>query len=222
MHKNFAANGPKLADYAEAAFSPEDDVLKEIRERSDRDGLPGIQVGAMDGLHLEVLTRAIGARRAIEVGTLGGYSGVCIARGLPADGKLFTLELDPHHAEVARESFKKAGVTSKTEVVIGRAIESLSRLASKGPFDLIFIDADKTSYPDYLAFAAENLRVGGVVLADNTFAWGHIGDKSFGDKEIEDAVRALRAFNEGIAHGGRFRATILPTGEGLTMGVKIK
>ena len=216
MKDYFGGREEKLVRYLGRVFRPEDAVLRETRERSLRAGLPEIQVGGMDALHLEVLTRAVAARRAVEIGTLGGYSGTAIARGLAKGGRLHTFELEPLHAEVARESFKKAGVLDRVDIHVGPALERLPDIESEAPFDLVFIDADKVRYPKYLAWAADHLRVGGVVLGDNTFAFGEIVDG-----KSEGAV-ALREFNRELAQGGRFRATLLPTGEGLTLGVKVR
>lgn len=196
-------------------------MLREIRERTAREGLPPIAVGPMDGLHLEVLARAAGARKAVEIGTLAGYSGVCLLRGMGPAGVLDTLELDPHHAEVARESFRRAGLERQVRVHVGPALESLGSIAAEGPFDLVFVDADKRGYPDYLAWAEAHLRVGGVLLADNAFAFGHVHDPSYSGADA-GAVAPLRGFAERLARGGRFRATMLPTEEGLAMGVKVR
>jgi caffeoyl-CoA O-methyltransferase len=212
--KAFGQGDPDVSDWVENTFHPEDEVLREIRARGEREGLPAIAVGAMDGLHLEVLTRAIGARRAVEIGTLGGYSGVCILRGLAPGGTLDTFEYSPKHAEVARESFRLAGFADRARIHVGAAVEKLREL--KGEFDLVFIDADKPSYPAYLDWAAEHLRVGGVVLADNTLAWGEIHTGT------DEKHEALRKFDQQLAGSKRFRATMIPTGEGLAMGVKIR
>ena len=222
MEKKFAQTDPAIIAYVAEAFAPEDAVLREIRARSQREGLPQIQLGPMEALHLEILTRACGARKAVEIGTLGGYSGTVIARALPADGKLFTFELEEKNARVARESFERAGIARKVQVLVGPARENLPRIEAEGPFDLVFIDADKTAYPAYLEWCARNLRVGGTVVADNTFAHGHIADRKLDDPETRRLVEAVREFNRIAAEGGRFRATILPTGEGLTVAVKIK
>ena len=215
--KGFGQGSPELAGWAEKVFQPEDAVLAEIRARSIREGLPAIAVGRFDGLHLEVLARLVGARKAVEIGTLGGYSGVCLLRGMPEEGVLHTFELDPHHAEVARESFRKAGVASRAHIHVGSAKDKLREVEHLGPFDLCFLDADKTGYSGYLDWAARHLRVGGAVLADNAFGFGGVS-KSGGD----EAVQALRRFNEELAQGGRFRATMIPTEEGLALGVKVR
>jgi caffeoyl-CoA O-methyltransferase len=219
--KGFGQGSPALARWAERVFHPEDEVLREIRERSIAAGLPAIAVGRMDGLHLELLARASGARRAVEIGTLGGYSGVCLLRGLPADGRLDTFELSPHNAEVARESFRKAGVADRVRVHVGPALDTLREIEGDGPFDLVFIDADKTGYPAYLAWAEEHLRPGGVVLLDNALGWGDVVDPS--RAENADAVRALAQSSERLGDPrGRWRATMLPTEEGLAFGVKVR
>lgn len=219
--KGFGQGDPALARWTEQLFAPEDALLQEIRERSVREGLPAIAVGAMDGLHLEVLARAMGARKAVEVGSLGGYSGVCLLRGMGQGGVLHTFELEEKHAAVARESFRRAGLEKQATIHVGPAAETLRTIDALGPFDLCFIDADKQGYPTYLAWAAENLRVGGVVLGDNAFGGGGVARDDHGGHDPA-SIDALRRFNQVLAQGGRFRATMLPTAEGLAMGVKVR
>lgn len=219
--KGFGEGSAAIAAWAEAAFRPEDRVLREIRERSLAEGLPAIAVGKMDGLHLEVLARACGARRAVEIGTLGGYSGVCLLRGMGPEGLLHTLERDPRHARVARETFEQAGVASQVRLHLGPALEGLRAVEPQGPFDLVFVDADKRGYPDYLAWAEAHLRVGGVLLADNAFGFGHVHEAEPAGEDPE-SMAALRRFAERLVQGGRFLATMLPTAEGLAFGVKVR
>ena len=219
--KAFGQGDPALAAWAEQVYAPEDEVLREIRTRSRAAGLPPIQVGAMDGLHLEVLARAARARRAVEIGTLGGYSGVCLLRGMEPGGVLDTFELLPRHAEVARRSFELAGFATRARIHVGPARERLAAIEDEGPFDLVFVDADKEGYPAYLAWAEEHLRVGGLLLADNAFAFGHVHDPAWSGEDA-GAVAPLRAFSERLARGGRFRATMIPTAEGLALGVKVR
>jgi caffeoyl-CoA O-methyltransferase len=209
-------NDRQVRGYLQAVFGEEDSILSEIRERSRAANLPDIQVARFDGRHLEVIVRAIGARRVVEIGTLGGYSGVCLARGLAPGGRLDTFEYDPRHAEVARESFRRAGLEDRVRIHVGRAIEKLPEIESDGPFDLLFIDADKIGYPDYLRWGVVHLRRGGVVLADNVFraAFGATGDWS------AESVAALDLFNRELVQGGDFAATFVPTVEGLAFGVK--
>jgi caffeoyl-CoA O-methyltransferase len=221
--KVFGCADPALSAYTEATFAPEDPVLAEIRARSAQAGLPPIQVGALDGLHLEVLARGANVHRAVEIGTLGGYSGVCLLRGMAPGGRLWTCEIDPRAAEVARESFARAGFADRAEVVVGPALATLPTLAGHGAFDLVFIDADKERYPEYLAWAADHLRVGGIVLGDNAFLFGlvHLDPQAAPPGEAP-RILAMQRFHRELARGDRFRATMLPTGEGLAMGVKVR
>jgi len=215
--KGFGATDPRIAPYVEALLEPEDEVLREIRARSTLEGLPPIAVGPFDGRHLEVLARMCGARRIIEIGTLGGYSGTCLARALPEGGRLETFELEPRHALVAAESFRRAGVAERVRIHVGPALERLRAIESEGPFDLVFIDADKAGYPAYLAWAAEHLRVGGTLIADNVFRRAAFPLPN----DPPAAADGIRRFNESLARSGRFRATMLPLEDGFAVGVKL-
>jgi caffeoyl-CoA O-methyltransferase len=219
--KGFGQNDPELARWTERVFEPEDQVLREIRERCQAAGLPPIQVSGCEARHLEVIARLAGAHRAVEIGTLGGYSGVALLRGMGPGGFLHTFEIDPDHASVARESFQRAGFSGRVAIHLGAALEKLEAIEGQAPFDLVFIDADKEGYPDYLAWAEEHLRPGGVVLADNAFGFGHVHDLGYRGEDAS-ALAGLRRFAERLARGGRFIATMLPTEEGLAMGVKVR
>jgi caffeoyl-CoA O-methyltransferase len=225
-HKSFAAQDPKLAGYVQNLFTPMDPVLAEVRERAGKAGLPVIHVSSFDGRLLEVLARAIGAKKIVEIGTLAGFSGICLARGLPAGGVLHTFEFDPKHADVAKESFQKAGVSNLVKVHVGKALDNLPAIENQGPFDLVFIDADKENYPNYLAWAHKHLRVGGVVLCDNAFAWGLLGmtpaELAKEAPHRQASADALNKTNTDLAKSaGKWRGTMIPTGEGLAMGVKV-
>lgn len=217
VSKGFGAVDPRIAPYVERLLEPEDEVLAEIRARSRAEGLPPISIGPFDGRHLEVLARMAGARRIVEIGTLGGYSGVCLARALPPDGRLDTFELDPRHARVAEASFARAGVAARVRVHVGPALERLPAIEAEGPFDLVFVDADKASYPAYLAWAGQHLRLGGTVVADNVFR------RAAFPLERDDpaAAAGIRAFNETLARSGRFRTTMLPLEDGFAVGVRV-
>jgi predicted O-methyltransferase YrrM len=156
--------------YISGLFATEDDALRSAREEMSREGMPGISVSASEGKVLHILARIIGARRILEIGTLGGYSTIWLARALPPEGKLISLEIDTRYADVARRNLKRAGLHEKVEVRVGPALESLSRLtAGVGElFDLVFIDADKDGYVNYLRKAMPLVREGGLVLGDNT------------------------------------------------------
>lgn len=156
--------------YITGLFAQDDEFLQSTRAEMQQGGLPGINVSASEGKLLHVLALMNGARRILEIGTLGGYSAIWMARALPPEGKLISLEIDPHHAEVARRNIERAGLAGKVEVRVGPALESLSQIAAEkeAPFDLIFIDADKDGYVDYLERSVPLLREGGVILGDNT------------------------------------------------------
>jgi predicted O-methyltransferase YrrM len=158
--------------YVSALFAPEDDALRATLRESSQEGLPQINVSASEGKLLHLLALMIGARRILEIGTLGGYSTTWLARALPEGGKLITLELDPHHADVSKRNLERAGLGAKTEVIVGPAADSLDNLraANSEPFDLIFIDADKKGYPVYLEKAFPLVREGGLILGDNALS----------------------------------------------------
>ncbi len=221
MEKGYGQGDPALAAYVEKLFAPEDEILAEVRRRSAAAGLPEIQVGRLDGLLLDVIARASRARKAVEIGTLGGYSGICLLRGLGPRGRLESFEISEAHARVSRESFAKAGFAKQARVHVGPALEQLASIEKRGPFDLCFIDADKVSYPAYLDWAADNLKVGGLLLGDNAFAFGKLASEPSSGDDVP-SVPALQAFARALASGDRFRATIVPTAEGLAMGVKIR
>jgi caffeoyl-CoA O-methyltransferase len=216
--KGFSATDPRIAPYVEELLKPEDEILLEIRRRSAREGLPPISVGPFDGRHLEVLALAAGARRIIEIGTLGGYSGTCLARAMPPGGMLHTFELSAHHAKVAEESFRRAKVSDRVRIHIGPALKCLAEVEAEGPFDLVFIDADKASYPLYLDWSARNLRVGGLVIADNVFRRAAF----VVENDIPGAQEGIRGFNDSLARSGVFRATMLPLEDGLAVGVRVR
>jgi caffeoyl-CoA O-methyltransferase len=219
MNKQFGCSDEGLARYVFARYDPEDALLHDIRTRSSAAGLPDIQVAALDARHLEILVRLSQARKAVEIGTLGGYSGVAIARGMGPEGVLHTIEIDPRHAALAAETFTKAGVSGQVRQLLGAALEVLPKLSAEGPFDFCFIDAEKSEYPDYLAWAADNLSPGGVLVADNAFLFGQL-TTALGPNPTPE-VRAMDAFHRRLATSGEFRATVLPTGEGLAVAVRI-
>ncbi len=219
--KAFGNPDPRLGVYAEHLLEPIDPLLSAALERCRAASLPAIEVNPMDGRHLEVLVRATNARNVVEIGTLGGYSGLCIARAMPPDGRLFTCESNPRHASIARENFRAAGFENRIEILVGQASQTLPTLVEKGPFDLVFIDADKLGYPHYAKWAEENLRVGGTLVADNTFAWGLVLQEKIDNPDHALAANAMRQFNERVGKSPRFRSTLFPTGEGLLVAVKV-
>lgn len=200
-----------LLSYLERVHASHDDALSAAFSSPVRDGLPAIMVGASEGRLLELLMRMIAARRVVEVGTLAGYSALRIARGLPDDGRLWSIEADPQHAEVARNNLIAGGVSDRVQVVVGRGLEVLPTLERHGPFDAVFIDADKENYPGYGAWALAHLRRGGLVIGDNANYFGNLLQDSPGG-------RAMRAFHEHIAE--HCHSVCIPTGEGMLLGIK--
>jgi predicted O-methyltransferase YrrM len=196
-------------DYFNGALIPADPTLDAARERSAAEGLPDIAVSAAQGKMLHLLAQIAGARRILEVGTLGGYSAIWMARALPADGVLISLELDPHHAEVARENLKAAGVDDRAQVRVGRAVDSLAALAEEGadPFDLVFIDADKPSNPDYLRWALRLSHPGTVIVVDNVARGGAVADPD----STNAAVLGVRALADLLHDEPRVHATAIQT-----------
>ncbi|MCC7452056.1 MAG: O-methyltransferase [Anaerolineae bacterium] len=203
-----------LDQYVNDLFAREDDVLRWIRAETERNQMPAIHVQPFDGRLLQILMIAIGARRVVEIGTLAGYSAVWLGRALPPDGKLYTLEKSSKHAEVARASFARAGLSAKIDVLEGTALDSLRKLAAHGPFDFVFIDADKASYPAYLDWSIENLRPGGMITAHNAFRDGRIVAPE------SDDDRAMLAFNAALASNPRLASTIIGIGDGMAVALK--
>ncbi|HET7120582.1 MAG TPA: O-methyltransferase [Solirubrobacterales bacterium] len=186
----------------------EDEGLRKAVAAAQAAGLPSIQVSPPQGRLLQLLVRLLGARRVLEFGTLGGYSSILIARALPADGRLITLEANPDYAEVARENLAHAGVGEKVEVRVGPALEALPALEQEdGSFDLVFIDADKANTPNYFAWALERTRAGGLIIADNVVRDGTLADAD----SPEEATRAQRRLHEMLASEPRVSATTLQT-----------
>lgn len=204
----------QLDSYVSDLYAQEDDTLRWIQQEASRHELPTISLKPFEGRLMQLLVNLVGAKKIVEIGTLAGYSGVWMARALPADGKLYTLEKSSKHAQVARASFQRASVADKVEVLEGDARESLHKLSAHGPFDLVFIDADKASYPDYLAWAVDNLRPGGVVTAHNAFRGGSILQPQ------SDEDHAMLAFNRSIADNPQLDSMILAVGDGMAVGVK--
>lgn len=192
--------------YIEVLFDPSDEVLEAALRDSRGAGLPEINVSPNQGSLLQLLVAIAGARRVLEIGTLGGYSTIHLARAMPEDGALISLEIDEHHAGVARGNVERAGLSGIVEVRVGDAHELLTDLivADEDPFDVIFIDADKEGYPDYLEASLRLVRPGSLILGDNTIRGGTVLDPK------DATARATREFNERIARDPRLSGIVLP------------
>lgn len=206
-----------LYDYIVETFAPEDDLLKAMPAEAEKRGIPLIHISPEQGKFLQVLMGATGAKRVLEVGSLFGYSTLWMARALPADGKLITIELSPLHAEATRENIARAGLTHRVEVRQGDAREVLPRLASEAPFDLAFIDAEKAHYVDYFEQVMKLMRKGGLVIADNASANGNVWQED--PKESRDHVLAIRALNQRMATDPRLASVLVPISDGMCVGV---
>jgi predicted O-methyltransferase YrrM len=195
--------------YIAAHLLPPDPLLDGALAASDAAGLPPINVAPNQGKLLYVLAKSMGARRILEVGTLGGYSTIWLGRALPADGRLITLELDPKHAEVARANLARAGLTFQTEVRVGAAVESLAALHAEGaePFDLVFIDADKPNNVPYFEWALRLTRPGSLILVDNVVRDGAVIEADSADER----VHGVRRLFERVAREPRVTATAVQT-----------
>jgi predicted O-methyltransferase YrrM len=194
-------------DYFGGLLVKEDAALKEAVETSAAAGLPPIQVSPALGKFLHLLARMISARSILEIGTLGGYSTIWLARALPEDGRVVTLEVNPKHAELSLRNIARAGLANKVDLRLGKALETLPQLEAeqRGPFDLIFIDANKSDMPEYFAWALKLARRGSVIVSDNVVRKGAVLDASSGDPDIQ----GVRRFAEMAGHEKRVSSTVL-------------
>jgi predicted O-methyltransferase YrrM len=199
----------RVDDYLESLFGGDDPALQAALAASAAAGLPPIAVSPTQGKLLQLFARMLGAQRMLEVGTLGGYSAICLARALPPNGRLITLELDRTHADVAKQNLERAGLASLVDVVVGPALDSLHRMIAQGtqPFDLIFIDADKANSGNYVRLALALSHPGTVIVLDNVIRDGHVIDASSGDGAIVGTREALAV----MASDPRLQATAIQT-----------
>jgi predicted O-methyltransferase YrrM len=188
---------------------PHDATLEAALTASVAAGLPEIHVSPSQGKLLFLLARILGARRILEIGTLGAYSSIWLARALPPGGRLITLESEPAHAEVARANLARAGLTEVVDLRLGPAQETLPQLAAEGagPFDLIFIDADKPSYPEYLRWSLQLVRRGSLLIADNVIRSGQVAEST----NVDPNIQGVRRFLEMVAAEARLSATAIQT-----------
>ncbi|MGY1688830.1 O-methyltransferase [Geodermatophilus sp. SYSU D01105] len=207
---------PELGDYVRATSEPPDDVvadlLAETAALADRGEVPPtFQIAPEQGVFMQVLTRALGVRRAIEIGTFTGYSALCVARGLPADGSLLCLDVSEEWTAIARRYWERAGMADRIELRLGDAHESLRALPAEPAFDLAFVDADKTGYAAYVDDLHPRMTDNGVVLLDNTLAGGRVLAPETANE------RAIAELNAALATDPRWETVLLPLSDGLTM-----
>jgi predicted O-methyltransferase YrrM len=199
----------EVDDYIATLLIPPDAALDGALKASDEAGLPSINVSANQGKLLMLFARMLNARNILEIGTLGGYSTIWMARGLAEGGRLITLEYEPRHAEVAMANLVRAGLSDRVEIRVGRAGDTLPKLVEegRGPFDLVFIDADKQGYTEYLEWSMKLSRRGTVIIADNVVRNGAIIDPASSD----EMVQGIRRFNRALAAEKRLSATEIQT-----------
>jgi caffeoyl-CoA O-methyltransferase len=202
---------PEILDWLARVHAPHDAALATAFDAPAAHGMPAIQLGPSEAKAVGLFLKLAGARKVVEVGTLAGYSALAMARALPADGHVHTIEFDPKHAQVARENVAAAGLASRVTVREGAGLEVLPGLVRFGPFDAVFIDADKRNYDGYGRWAADNVRRGGLLIGDNAFLFGRLLENS------EEAAAMRRFHEEARAH---FDTVCLPTLDGMLLGVK--
>lgn len=202
-----------LEQYLSERYWSEDDVLRDVRADTAQRG-PSIQVSAEAGHLLALFVRTLGATRVLEVGTLFGYSGIWMARELPPDGRLDTIELEQLHADAAEHWFERAGVSDRVVVHRGAGVDVLQTLP--GPYDIAFVDANKNDYPHYTRLALERLRPGGMLIADNAIRGGRIVEGG-----VDADIDGIRAMHDLLAADAGVIATTLPVGDGMAIAVKL-
>ena len=208
------AMSDEINEYITNLFAREDDLLRELREDAASAGLPPISVPPETARLLQVLLRATGATNVLEIGTLGGYSAIWMARAMGKSGHILSLEIEPMHAAFARKYIERAGLADSVEVRVGPALEILPALDGQ-KFDIVFLDADKEPLPTYLDWALRLLRPGGLVIADNTLRGGKVVDPSADDAQL----RGIREFNRKLAENPKVTGIVIPIGDGVAVGV---
>ena len=203
-----------VVEYAATHSSGPDEVQVTLQEvtRARTGRAAGMQIGDDQAVLMEIIARAIGATAALEIGTFTGYSALAVARGMGPGGRLLCCDVSEEWTAIARQYWKEAGVDDRIELRIGPAIETLRSLPNAAQFDLAFVDADKTGYPAYYEEIVPRLRPGGLLLADNTLQGGRVLNPEIDD----EAVRAIRAFNDRVVEDRRVRVVMIPIGDGVT------
>ncbi len=211
----------RIDGYLEDLFVPKDPVFEQALQEMARNGLPEINVSPNEGQLLYMLTKLSGARKVLEVGTLGAYSTIWIAKALPPEGRVITLEYSSKHAEVARRNLERAGLSDRVEVRVGAGLATLPKIAEagEGPFDLFFIDADKPNYPGYLDWALKLSRPGSLILSDNLLRNGDV--LNAGEPGSSEANEIIAGYNRQLATDPRLESIIIPLSRGHLDGLGV-
>jgi len=199
----------RVDNYISSLLAPEDKALTDAIKSLDTEGLPQHSVSANQGKFLQVMMIASNARRVLELGTLGGYSTIWLARALPENGKVISIEVDKHHGDVARKNIDNAGLSQKVDLRVGKALDILPQIIAESdePFDMIFIDADKPPYIDYFEYALQMSRPGTLIICDNVIREGQVIDNNSTDEKVQGVQR----FNKMLSKNKKVTATILQT-----------
>lgn len=205
--------------YIRKLFAPEDSLLQTVDRRIRESDFP-IHIGAEEGRFLQFLIKGLGIKTIVEVGTLAAYSSIWMARALPTNGHLYTIERTKHRAELAKKNISESDVAHKITLLHGDARDELKKLSYRGPFDMIFIDADKISYTAYLDWAEENIRPGGLIVGDNTFLFEAVYLEELPEGISPTARAVLREFNQRLSDPLKYTSIMLPTQEGMTLALK--
>jgi len=204
--------------YIKSIFAQQDEALANIINTL-RDDEAHMQISPIEGKTLHTIVKMVGAKKILEIGTLGGYSAIWMARAMPEGGRLYALEIDYKKEKRIRDNLAKCGVEDRVELIIGKALETLPKFEVHSQFDVVFIDADKVNYLNYLDWAEQNVRKGGLIIGDNTFLFGAVyGDNSRGINP--QTVQIMQEFNMRLADSNKYTSIILPTNEGMTVAVK--
>lgn len=205
----------KIENYIESLFLKEDDILDQVLESINANGMRNISVSPEIGKLLTLLVKMSGAKQILEIGALGGYSGICLVRGIKENGHLTSLELKPEYAELAHENLSKAGFGDRVTYYTGEALNSLTQLEEEQKkFDFIFIDADKENYPNYLEYSLKLANPGALIFGDNVLRRGKVVDESYHDA----GTNGMRLFNHRMATDPKLESIMLPVGDGILIG----
>lgn len=206
--------------FTQKHYIKEEPFFLEMRETAKEKKCDHMMVAPTEARLLQSLVEIHCSKKVIEIGCLYGYTAIYFAKGIPRDGKVWTLEKNPENAEIAQTFFSKSGYKNKIELVLGDAHENLKKLSREGPFDCIFIDADKSGYPDYLLWAEKNVRSGGLIIADNTILNGTVWGAEH-DRTTNTQITGMMKFHEIFSDPKRFKSTIFPSYDGIAVGIKV-